>query len=650
MARELLADEPAFRAAIERCDAALPPGLGWTVREQLLAEPGDGALPARRDRRPPADAAGGRDRARRAVAVVGRRARRGRRATAWARSAPPTSPARSPSTRRCASSAGAARSCSARAAPGRWRCSSCPSDERGSAHRAVRRPRLRCRQQRPPLDGRVRRSPTSIAAVLADCAARRGLRPSRARSTSRRTARRWTRSCPSWWRLSRPASRRPSAIVALLDGRRRAAFRASTGTRRTGAATCASRSCFGRDRRSACWRTASTPSSRSVPTRRCCIERAKADDGADGAAVRLGSLRRGEPERASLAGVARCALGRRSSGRLGGAVPGRHLPPRARCRSTRGSASATGPRPRSRCRPVVRRRPDGTGRRGRRAGSTSLRWEPAPLTPSTRRRPHWLRRSAPTTTLGRARAALADARPRRASPAVRRRPPRDGSRRGRPAAGRVGIVIAAEPRRVGVRRGRSACRTCGWPPRSTAPPRLWWVTRGAHVVAGEPPVGPCRRAGRDLGRGARGRRREHPRAVGRPRRSRPGASPRRAGRARWPTTSAGDGPRTRSRCGAGDALRASARRRGPPTRSPARAAWRTDAAYLVTGGLGGVGRSRSPLAMVRDGARRLRADRAHAAAATVARGPTLLAEHSEVGSARRRRPRARARRGVGAPR
>ena len=43
MARELLATEPAFRDAIERCDAALPHGLTWTVHEQLLAEPGDGA-------------------------------------------------------------------------------------------------------------------------------------------------------------------------------------------------------------------------------------------------------------------------------------------------------------------------------------------------------------------------------------------------------------------------------------------------------------------------------------------------------------------------------------------------------------------------------------------------------------------------------
>ena len=40
MARELLAGEPAFAAAIDRCDAALPAGLGWTVRQQLTSEPG----------------------------------------------------------------------------------------------------------------------------------------------------------------------------------------------------------------------------------------------------------------------------------------------------------------------------------------------------------------------------------------------------------------------------------------------------------------------------------------------------------------------------------------------------------------------------------------------------------------------------------
>jgi acyl transferase domain-containing protein/acyl carrier protein len=40
MARELLATEPAFRAAVERCDAALPAGLGWSVSGQLVAECG----------------------------------------------------------------------------------------------------------------------------------------------------------------------------------------------------------------------------------------------------------------------------------------------------------------------------------------------------------------------------------------------------------------------------------------------------------------------------------------------------------------------------------------------------------------------------------------------------------------------------------
>jgi phthiocerol/phenolphthiocerol synthesis type-I polyketide synthase B len=44
MGRELLATEPAFAEAIARCDAALPTGTPWTVREQLLAEPGGSAF------------------------------------------------------------------------------------------------------------------------------------------------------------------------------------------------------------------------------------------------------------------------------------------------------------------------------------------------------------------------------------------------------------------------------------------------------------------------------------------------------------------------------------------------------------------------------------------------------------------------------
>ena len=39
MAREMLGTEPRFAAVVARCDAALPRGTGWTVREQLLAEP-----------------------------------------------------------------------------------------------------------------------------------------------------------------------------------------------------------------------------------------------------------------------------------------------------------------------------------------------------------------------------------------------------------------------------------------------------------------------------------------------------------------------------------------------------------------------------------------------------------------------------------
>ncbi|WP_437330760.1 acyltransferase domain-containing protein [Sorangium sp. So ce381] len=38
MGRELLASEPVFREAIERCDAALRPPLGWSVRDELQAD------------------------------------------------------------------------------------------------------------------------------------------------------------------------------------------------------------------------------------------------------------------------------------------------------------------------------------------------------------------------------------------------------------------------------------------------------------------------------------------------------------------------------------------------------------------------------------------------------------------------------------
>ncbi|WP_438010602.1 SDR family NAD(P)-dependent oxidoreductase [Sorangium sp. So ce321] len=38
MGRELLASEPVFREAIERCDAALRPHLGWSVREELQVD------------------------------------------------------------------------------------------------------------------------------------------------------------------------------------------------------------------------------------------------------------------------------------------------------------------------------------------------------------------------------------------------------------------------------------------------------------------------------------------------------------------------------------------------------------------------------------------------------------------------------------
>ena len=39
MTRELLEHEPAFRETIEKCDAAMPEGRGWSVLEQLKSSP-----------------------------------------------------------------------------------------------------------------------------------------------------------------------------------------------------------------------------------------------------------------------------------------------------------------------------------------------------------------------------------------------------------------------------------------------------------------------------------------------------------------------------------------------------------------------------------------------------------------------------------
>ena len=94
----------------ERCDVARR-GPGSTSRSRAAAGRARHArLAARPDRRHPAGAGRAGDRLRaRCWRVAGASSPTRSSATAWARSAPPTSPARSTSTRRCASSAGAAR-------------------------------------------------------------------------------------------------------------------------------------------------------------------------------------------------------------------------------------------------------------------------------------------------------------------------------------------------------------------------------------------------------------------------------------------------------------------------------------------------------------------------------------------------------------
>ena len=75
MARDLLGREPAFRRALDRCDAAFKPLAGWSIRHELTADgPAD-----RLDRGGAAGPLRLADRAGDALSVLGRRAGRGRR-------------------------------------------------------------------------------------------------------------------------------------------------------------------------------------------------------------------------------------------------------------------------------------------------------------------------------------------------------------------------------------------------------------------------------------------------------------------------------------------------------------------------------------------------------------------------------------------
>ena len=80
MARELIAREPAFRGALERCDQAARRFVDWSIMGQLAAAPDFGRLLADAYRRDPAGARRAGDRLCGAVAVGGGRTRCGRRA------------------------------------------------------------------------------------------------------------------------------------------------------------------------------------------------------------------------------------------------------------------------------------------------------------------------------------------------------------------------------------------------------------------------------------------------------------------------------------------------------------------------------------------------------------------------------------------
>ena len=84
MGRELLAEEPVFRAAIAECDALLRPLSGWSLLDELASA--GGPVSAGPDRVRPAGAVRDPGGACRAVAVLGRAAGRLWSVTAWARS------------------------------------------------------------------------------------------------------------------------------------------------------------------------------------------------------------------------------------------------------------------------------------------------------------------------------------------------------------------------------------------------------------------------------------------------------------------------------------------------------------------------------------------------------------------------------------
>ena len=75
MARQLMANEPAFLAALQRCDLAARSYVDWSIIEQLSAEPDTAEWRLDRDRCDPAGARCHRDCVRGSVALARRRAR-----------------------------------------------------------------------------------------------------------------------------------------------------------------------------------------------------------------------------------------------------------------------------------------------------------------------------------------------------------------------------------------------------------------------------------------------------------------------------------------------------------------------------------------------------------------------------------------------
>ena len=130
--------------------------------------------------------------------------------------------------------------------------------------------------------------------------------------------------------------------------------------------------------------------------------------------------------------------------------------------------------------------------------------------------------------------------------------------------------------------------------------RVWWLTRGAHAVAGHAPAGRCAPRAAAWG-AARVLAEEHPQWWGGLLDLAADADITSQATAIAAHLTARDGE---DQVALRDDVRYGLRLVPAPEATPAPYAWRTDAAYLITGGLGGVSLAMADT-MVRDGARRL---------------------------------------------